>query len=165
MTVDNSQFRKLLRANQEEIIGLSHIHGVKKTETLIDDENSSQTSQVGYNEDLSKKNRIEEIRNNAIKNVNNFYMLNYYKISLSVFFILSIIFIALYQLIFISVCDEVNEITDINSILFLTSNWLTYLISSLMSFKTLYVINAKEKEVKYNSYIGERDEYIKDINY
>ena len=50
MTVDNSQFRKLLRANQEEIIG-----------------NSSQTSQVGYNEDLSKKNRIEEIRNNAIK--------------------------------------------------------------------------------------------------
>ena len=75
MTVDNSQFRKLLRANQEEIIGLSHIHGVKKTETLIDDENSSQTSQVGYNEALSKKNRIEEIRNNAIKNVNNFYML------------------------------------------------------------------------------------------
>ena len=163
MTVDNSQFRKLLRANQEEIIGLSHIHGVKKTESLINDENSSQTSQVGYNEDLSKKNRIEEIRNNVIKNVNNFYMLNYYKISLSVFFILSIIFIALYQLIFISVCDEVNEITDINSILFLTSNWLTYLISSLMSFKTLYVINAKEKEEKYNSYIGERDEYIKTL--
>ena len=32
-----------------------------------------------------------------------------------------------------------------------------------MSFKTLYVINAKEKEVKYNSYIGERDEYIKTL--
>lgn len=53
-------------------------HGQKKEEVL-EDENSSQSSQASYSNDLCKKNRIEEIRANLPKKVSNFYTLKYYK--------------------------------------------------------------------------------------
>ena len=59
---------------------MSIVHGQKKDE-IMDDENSSQTSQSGYNSDLVKKNRIEEIRANILNNISNFYTLKYIKIS------------------------------------------------------------------------------------
>ena len=38
---------------------MSMIHGAKK-EAILPDENSSQTSQIGFDSGLVKKNRIEE---------------------------------------------------------------------------------------------------------
>lgn len=160
LSVEDTHFRKLLAKNQDEIFKLSHIHGVKKQETLIDDENSSQSSQVGYNEDLSKKNRIEEIRSSALKNVNSFYMLKYYRITVLIFLIITIVFIFLYQFYFLNICDRVEDIADLNNKLFLTSNWIAYLISSLMSLRTLYEITKEGMNVNYNTYISDKEEYV-----
>ena len=44
---------------------------------VLEDENSSQTSQTGFDNGLVKKNKIEEIRNNLMMNISNFYTLKY----------------------------------------------------------------------------------------
>lgn len=161
LSIEDSSFRQLLQKNQDDIFKLSHIHGVKKQENLLEDENSSQSSQIGYNEDLSKKKRIEEIRGNALKNVSNFYMLNYYRLIIFFVFIVTIAFIIIFLLLFNKIYKEVEEISDINNKLFLTSNWFAFLISSVMSLKTLFLISTKGYNIQYYSFISDKEEYVK----
>ena len=105
----------------------SVVHGNTKQETLMEDENSSQTSGSSYSEDLSKKNRIEEIRNNALKNVSNFYMLKYYSIILIIIIAISIILLVIIINYFDSLCNNLSEVTNINNKLYQTTNWITFL--------------------------------------
>ena len=163
LSIEDPSFRQLLQKNQDDIFKLSHIHGVKKQENLLEDENSSQSSQVGYNEDLSKKNRIEEIRGNALKNVSNFYMLNYYRLIIFIIFVVTIAFVVIFLLLFNKIYKEVEEISDINNKLFMTSNWFVFLISSVMSLKTLYLITTKDFDIKYYSYITDKEQYVKSL--
>ena len=88
--VDKS-FQGLLNNSKEDIIKMSMIHGQKKEEVL-EDENSSQSSQASYSNDLCKKNRIEEIRANLLKNVSNFYTLKYIKVLVLATAIITIVF-------------------------------------------------------------------------
>ena len=79
LSLENKKFQKLLQQCKNDIQNMSMAHGQKKDEVL-EDENSSQTSQTGFDSGLVKKNRIEEIRSNLMMNVTNFYTLKYIKI-------------------------------------------------------------------------------------
>ncbi len=158
---EDSFFKEILFKSKEEILKNSTCHGNTKQETLMEDENSSQTSASAYNEDLSKKNRIEEIRNNALKNVSNFYMLKYYSFILIIIICLSIIFLVIVIRLFDNLRDNLSEVTNINNKLYQTTNWLTFVLCSLISFDTLYIMkNSSKYNFTYNTFIPNLSEYI-----
>ena len=164
LVIDNSIFRKLLKKNQDDILKLSRIHGMKKglinNNNIIEDENSSQSSQVGYNEDLSKKSRIEEIRNNALKNINDFYMLRYFRLLNIIILIITIIVVICFLVFFLNVTNDYITITKLNNTFFISSNWVSFLISSIMSLRTLHLLENTSLYEQYNTYLDNKDMYI-----
>ena len=54
LSIENKKFQKLLQACKIDIITMSKTHGEKKEE-ILEDENSSQTSQTGFDSGLVKK--------------------------------------------------------------------------------------------------------------
>ena len=167
----NSQFQKIsnediifktrLIKSKEELIIQSVIYGNFEKNYLFNDENSSQSSST-YNEDLSKKNRIEELRNNAFKNIDNYYMFKYYKIILFVIILCFGIFLPIILDLFDSLCDNLSNVTKINNKLYQTTNWMTFLLSSLISFETFYIMNNDnfKYNYSYNIYLNSYEEYI-----
>ena len=126
----------------------------------MDDENASQTSS-NYNEDLSKKNRIEEIRNNALKNIKNYKMLKYYKALLFVIISCFGIFLPVIINYFDTLCDNLSEVTNINNKLYQTTNWIIFLLNSLISFDIIFACNfLKIENFSYNTYLDNLEDYI-----
>ena len=78
---------------------MSKAYGQKKYEVL-EDENSSQSSQAGFDSGLVKKNRIEEIRSKLLVNISNFYTLRYLRILMLFLPIITMAFSILYMLYF-----------------------------------------------------------------
>ena len=158
---EDSIFKSHLLKSKQEIIIHSTVHGKLKQDLIMDDENFSQTSST-YNEDLSKKNRIEEIRNNAFKSINNYYMFKYYKIILFVIISCFGIFLPIILILFDSLCKNLSNVTKINNKLYQTTNWITFLLSSLISFDTFYIMNNNpfQYNYSYNFYLNSYEEYI-----
>ena len=154
------KFQEKLIKSKEEIISYSSIHGKVKLEILID-ENSSQTSST-YNENLSKKNRIEENRNNAFKTINSYYMLKYYKVILFFIFTSFVIFLPLILNLFDQLCNNLFNVTNINNKLYQTTNWMTFLVSTLISFDTVFLLSTNNliDNFSYNIYLNSNDIYF-----
>ena len=87
---------------------MSMVHGQKKDE-IMDDENASQTSQTGFNSDLVKKERIEEVRANLLINIQNFYTLKYIKISVFLISLFTILYGVIYLVLFYKIFDDLKE--------------------------------------------------------
>ena len=144
LSQENKKFQKLLQACKLDIITMSKTHGEKKDE-ILEDENSSQTSQTGFDSGLVKKNRIEEIRRNLLNNVSNFYTLRYLRISSILLGIGTTIFIVLYSIYFNDINTNLKNVSNINIDLFQSTLWTTELITILISLRTLFY-----KEVIYH---------------
>ena len=158
LSTQNSKFQKLLYRNQEDIKRTSFIHGKKKG--AIDDENGSQTSQSGYNSNLLKKNRIEEIKNNLLNNTSHFWALKFMKIIVFWISLSTIIFGIMYLKHFMLIFKNLKDVNLLNIDLFLNLNLMNNLIGSLVSLKALYE-NKKNNEIyKFNSYIEDNEEYF-----
>ena len=84
---------------------MSMVHGQKKDE-IMDDENASQTSQTGFNSDLVKKERIEEVRANLLINIQNFYTLKYIKILVFLISLFTILYGVIYLVLFYKIFDD-----------------------------------------------------------
>ena len=138
LSVENKKFQKLLQACKMDIITMSKTHGEKKDEVL-EDENSSQTSQTGFDSGLVKKNRIEEIRRNLLINVSNFYTLRYLRIASVLLGVGTTIFIILYSIYFNNINSNLKDVSQINSDLFQSTFWTCQLLSILISLRTLYM--------------------------
>ena len=141
LSIENKKFQKLLQACKIDIITMSKTHGEKKDE-ILEDENSSQTSQTGFDSGLVKKNRIEEIRRNLLTNVSNFFSLRYLRISSILLGVGTTIFIVLYAIFFNEINSNLENVSNININLFQSTFWTTQLLSILISLRTLYL---KEK--------------------
>jgi hypothetical protein len=87
---------------------MSMVHGQKKDE-IMDDENASQTSQTGFNSDLVKKERIEEVRANLLINIQNFYTLKYIKILVFLISLFTILYGVIYLVLFYKIFDNLKE--------------------------------------------------------
>ena len=136
LSLDNKEFQSVLARNKEEIYQMSMIHGHKKEE-IVEDENSSQSSQAGYNNDLCKKNHIEEIRSNIMKNVSNFYTLKYIKLTALLLFVASGVFLAVFLLTLSSIYDDLKIVSRLNIDLYNTTLWISNLISTIISLATM----------------------------
>ena len=111
--IDNS-LKDLLIQNQKYINEKSKVYGHNHF-NFQEDENSSQTSSAGYNRDLSKMNRIQEIRENAIKKATKFYTIFYIQIFPVIWLITSSIFIILYLISFNNIKNNLLSVSEYNT--------------------------------------------------
>ena len=95
LSLENKKFQKLLQTCKDDINMMSKLHGDKKDD-VIEDENSSQTSQAGFDSGLVRKNRIEEIRSTLMNNISSFYTLKYIRIVIFLIGFFSVIFACIY---------------------------------------------------------------------
>ena len=138
LSLENKKFQKLLQICKNDINTMSKAHGQKKEEVL-EDENSSQSSQTGFDSGLVKKNRIEEIRSNLLTNISSFYTLKYIRIVMSLIGLFSIAFSLIYILFFTSLYGNLKNTSALNINLFQTTLWTAELISLYISLRTLYI--------------------------
>ena len=147
LSLENKKFQKLLQSCKDDINMMSKLHGDKKDD-VIEDENSSQTSQTGFDSGLVRKNRIEEIRSTLMNNISSFYTLKYIRILIFLISFCSIIFACLYfyyiALLFVNLANSSN----INIKLYQSTLWTTELISIFINLRVLYL---KEIINKYNN--------------
>ena len=146
LSVEDKKFQKLLMTCKNDIINMSKIHG-QKNDIIIEDENSSQTHQSGFDTKLIKKNRIEEIRSNLLMNISNFFTLKYIKIVFSLFALFTAIFSIFYIYFFSSLYNNLKNTSIINTKLFQSTLWTTQIISIFVSLRTLYQKNI----INYNN--------------
>ena len=159
LSLENADFQKMLHLNKEKIRKTSIIHGHKKEE-IVEDENSSQTSQGSFNNDLCKKNHIEEIRSNLMKNVSNFYTLKYIKLVISLLFISTIIFIVLFCYDLTNIHTDLKMSSLMNVNLHQTTFWLSSLISTIISLRTLYLHHSMQTSYEFALYIQPQSRYF-----
>ena len=155
LSIENKKFQKLLQICKNDINILSKTHGQKKDEVL-EDENSSQSSQTGFDSGLVKKNRIEEIRNNLLKNITNFPTLKYIKYTLLLIFLMSIIYIAIFVILVFEIHENLDNSININMNLFQTTLWTTELVANFISLRELYYkekIRPNTLNYTYNDYL------------
>jgi PAS domain S-box-containing protein len=163
LSLEDKHFQNLLQQCKDDINKLSIIHGQKK-EALVEDENSSQTSTASFNADLCRKNRIEEIRSNIMKNVSTFYTLKYIK-SLVIFVILiTCVFCSLYLIFFNWLFDDLMNVCSLNSQIYQTTIWISNIVSVLISLRTYYrFVYNNETGYNFNSYIEDKREYFETL--
>ena len=154
LLLENKAFGKMISNRKEEINKNSRIHGRKyQYEQVQEDENSSQASSSSYNEDLCKRNRIEEIRGNTLKSISNFYTLNYIRTVVIVVFVCSFTFFVLYLVNIESVYQDMKVISLVNIALYENCIWFANLISSIISLKTMIEFNnISPPSYTFNSY-------------
>ena len=159
LSLENKKFQKLLEICKKDINSMSKIYGHKKDQ-ILEDENSSQSSQSGFDSGLLKKNRIEEIRNNLLKNVSSFYTLKYIKIIILLIAIFSLTFSILYALLFTQLNERLQKSFTTNMILYQTTLLTTELINIFISFRILY----QKYIIKNNSNFDFNDFFNYNIN-
>ena len=137
LSIENKKFQKLLQNCKNDIVNMSKAHGQNKDE-ILEDENSSQSSQTGFDSGLVKKNRIEEIRSNLLINITNFYTLKYMRFASVLLGIGTIVFIAIYISSFSNINTNIKNVSEININLFQTTLWTTELVSIFISLRTLF---------------------------
>ena len=109
----------------------------------MEDENSSQSSQIGFDSGLVKKNRIEEIRSNLLLNVSNFYTLKYIKMCFILLAIFALVWCIIYVTEFGNIYDTLLDVSDVNVNLYQTTLWTTELVSIFLSLRILFMKHQK----------------------
>ena len=158
LSLENKKFQDLLQECKNDIKILSKAHGQNKLE-IFQDENSSQTSQAGFDSGLVKKNKIEEIRSNLMKDISSFYSLKYIKAIIYIITIFSIIFSILYILFYISWYEILFKSSNLNIYLHESALWTSELISIFVNLRVLYlkeIINKYDRpQFGYLDFISE----------
>lgn len=129
----------------------------------IDDENSSQSSSAGYNDSLSKKSRIEEIRSNIMKNISNFYTLKWIKTIFLFVICITAAFCGLYLIIFDLIYKDLISISELNIALFQTTIWMSNVVSSLISMRYVFNYTYIDYPIKYNAYMDNMNDYFETL--
>ena len=161
LSFENKKFQKLLQICKNDIISMSKAYGYKKDQVL-EDENSSQSSQTGFDTGLLKKNRIEEIRNNLMKSTSSFYTLKYIKMVIWSVAILCLCFSIAYLMSFKNVNKLLKNSFMINIHLYETTLWTSQLINIFISMRALYqkYIIKNLKDFEFNSFIRNENKII-----
>ena len=155
LSFEDKKYQQLLLECKNDINENSKIHG-KKNDVIIEDENSSQSPQTGFDGKLVKKNRIEEIRSNLLVNISSFYTLKYIRITFYCLIILTCIFEFLYIYFFSLLYNNLKSTSLLNINLFQSTLWTSQIISIFISFRILYekyIINSNNNNtLNFNFY-------------
>ncbi len=158
---DNEDFQNILFKNKEHIKKYSRVHGSQKQNTVMDDENASQSSAPGFNSDLSKLNRIFEIRENILKNNKSLNSL-YYMLFTALSFVFGAgIFSSVFFIIYKKIDKDLNKLDELQSNYYIVQNDLLQIISSSISLIALTLsLYEEDYKISYNSYISDKEEYF-----
>jgi len=156
---DNENLKKLIALCKDDILKMSIVHGQKKAEEMLD-ENASQNNHSGFNADLVKKNRIEEIRANLLSNISNFFTLKYIKAVVFLIAVLSLAYVIIYIVLFLNIYNDLKVISQLNINLFQTSLWMNNLIGTIISLSALYNDKMFNLGYLFNSFISDNYEYF-----
>jgi len=137
LSLENKKFYNLLQICKNDIIIMSKAYGNQKAQ-ILEDENSSQSSQTGFDTGLLKKNRIEEIRKNIMSNTSKFYTLKYIKIVIWSIAILCLSFSIVYLMSFKNVNTHLKNSFMLNIYLYETTLWTSQFINIFISMRVLY---------------------------
>jgi hypothetical protein len=129
----------------------------------MDEESASQSSGAGFNDNLSKKSRIEEIRANIMKNIGNFYALKWIRIIFLFMIFITAAFSGCYLIIYSTMHNTITDLSDLNIGYFQTTIWLGNLVSSLISMRTVFKFQLNNENIQYNSYITNIDDYFNQL--
>ena len=142
--IENEKYKKLINESHNDILILSKIHG-KHHFKVTEDENSSQSSLSGYNSDLSKMSRIQEIRRNLMNKTPNSKTIFYIKILPIIWLFISILFSIIYLLFFNKIKNEVVDAGNYSSNLFNAQLSLTQILIILIETYFLYNYHNENK--------------------
>ena len=167
LSSENSEFKKLLNSCKNEIIAISKTQGLKKDNKVLEDENFSQTSNVGFDNGLVKKNRIEEIRSNLFNKVSKYYTLKYIKLIVILISLFSIAFCVIYFLFILNLNKNLNNVSLMNLELYQTALWTSQIISIFISLKILFLKKFGKINYDFLNYqtevIKTNDDYYKEM--
>ena len=155
----DKKLNELIRDYKMEIKKFSRIHGTEKTE-VVDDENASQSSTAGFNSDLSKINRILEIRENTLNNKNNYLTVKYILSIPFIFFIMGILFCILFFYIYRNIFHNLEELDYFHSNYYLLAIRITEIISNIISMKGIIYFQNYDNIEKFHSFIENKNEYF-----
>ena len=164
LSLENKKFQDLLDSCKNEIKNMSKTHGQKKAE-ILEDENSSQTSQTGFDNDLVKKNRIEEIRANLFNSVNNFFTLKYIKITIGLIMLSTTVYVIIYLAYILDFNSSLEHVSLVNLNLFQTTLWTTELVSIFISLKALILNKLGKINIDYLNFESITIKNISDYYY
>ena len=139
---NDKDFENLDLKYKEETKKYSRVLGnIKKEE--FEDENLSQSAQTGFKNDLSKINKILEIREKVMNNNSKFWTLKYIISYLIIWVILCIAFIIIYEYLIIYLNKNLRDIDTLHGSYYLSFIRTTEMISSLISIRTYerFIIN------------------------
>ena len=153
LSIKNKMFKKLLEECKNDIRNMSITHGIKKDE-IMQDENSSQSSQIGFDSGLVKKNRIEEIRSNLLLNVSNFFSLKYIKMCFVFFAVFALVWCIIYITQFGDIYDTLLDVSEVNVNLYQTTLWTTELVSIFLSLRILFLKNHVDNKLYDFNFTG-----------
>ena len=156
---NNQHFQQLINLCKDNINKMSSVHGHKKTVDMVD-ENASQNNHAGFNADLVKKNRIEEIRANLLNNISNFFTLKFIKGVVFLIGIFSLVYCIIYVVLFLKIYDDLKIISELNLNLFQSTLWMNNLIGTLISLYSLYHDILNQYNYTFNSFIENNYEYF-----
>ena len=159
----SSEFQNQLIENKENIKKYSRVLGSLKNKKggNLEDENASQTSATGYNSDLSKKNRIFEIRESIIKNQKSLFTFTYIFIIAIIFFFGTVIFTIIFYLLFDDIHNSLLELDKYHSNFYTLEIRICEIITSLISLKTIFELNFfPEEQYEYSLFTNTQEEYF-----
>jgi hypothetical protein len=98
-----------------------------------------------------------------MKNISNFYALKWIKIIFIIMFILTAGFCGCYLIIYQMMCGHIRDVSELNINFFQTTIWLSNIISSLISMKSIYLYNLRNDTVMFNTYIPNQNDYFETL--
>lgn len=166
LCMEGGEFEANLSTFHKEIAFSSKIFGEKRPDNsaFMADENSSQCSGGGFNDNMAKKGRIEEIRSNIMNNVSSFFTIKWIKGIFITIILISSAFCGVYLMIFDKINTYLNDISNLNIGLYQTTIWTSNIISTLISLRSTYQFTLKNYPIKYNSYIADQTNYFKTLS-
>ena len=166
---NNSKYYQLLNTNTDfenicyklkvEIKNYSRILGkIKKEE--YEDENLSQSAQTGFKNDLSKINKILEIRENIIKNNKKYWTLKYLFSFASSYIFFSLVFIISFYVVFNSTKKNLGKLDILHTSFYNAIIRMSEMISSMISLKTYEHYIYTNQTIKINLFTNSSEEYF-----
>ena len=152
LTDNNRNLKNIIEDNYKDIKTKSRIYGENNYYNQAQVLNTESASQAGesYNSNLSKLNRIIEARENLLQDV-NFYTLKYMSIIPSIFLIGTIFFSNIFCFFIGRLCDELQDVRLINSIVFKIQIQSIRILNTLLDYLSIlrFKILNKENNLKF----------------
>ena len=159
ITIKNkdNNIQNLLKDELENMKLYSRVHGTKKENNDLLDENASQTSNSSFNNNLSRIEKINEKKNLIHKQKKFVFLERFRKIPLLWFFI-SIFFGILIYYHFFILSEESQKISIFNNEFYLMILYTTQIQNNFLDIYYLFI--NKNNNFDINNYIGSNENYF-----